>query len=84
VPFRESHHIAGAAVQMAELQGIPLSHLAVEDLQKLHRAFEADATAIWNFSQSVERRDVEGGTSRRAVLAQIARLRTWLGEEVNR
>jgi argininosuccinate lyase len=78
VPFRESHHVAGAAVQMAELQGIPLSQLAVEDLQKLHRAFEADAAAIWNFDQSVERRDVEGGTSRRAVLAQIAHLRAWL------
>ena len=78
VPFRESHHIAGAAVQMAELQGVPLSELAVEDLQKLHGAFEADAAAIWNFDQSVERRDVEGGTSRRAVLAQIAQLRSWL------
>jgi len=78
VPFRESHHIAGAAVQMAELQGIPLSELTVEDLQKLHGAFDVDAVTIWNFDQSVERRDVEGGTSRRAVLAQIAQLRSWL------
>ena len=78
VPFRDSHHIAGAAVQMAELQGLPLSHLAVEDLQKLHRAFAADVTSVWNFEQSVERRDVEGGTSRRAVLAQLAHLRAWL------
>ncbi|HQY90459.1 argininosuccinate lyase [Caldilinea sp.] len=78
VPFRESHHVAGAAVQMAELQGISLSQLEVEDLQKLHSAFEADASAIWNFDESVERRDVDGGTSRRAVLAQIAHLRAWL------
>jgi argininosuccinate lyase len=78
VPFREAHHVAGAAVQMAELQGISLSQLEVEDLQKLHRAFEADAVTLWNFEQSVDRRDVEGGTSRRAVLAQIARLRAWL------
>lgn len=81
VPFRESHHIAGAAVQMAELQGLPLSHLAVDDLQKLHRAFAADVTAVWNFDQSVERRDVEGGTSRRAVLAQLAHLRAWLAAQ---
>jgi len=33
VPFREAHHIAGAAVQMAELQGIPLSQLELDDLQ---------------------------------------------------
>jgi argininosuccinate lyase len=35
---------------------------------------------VWDFEESVERRDVEGGTSRRAVLAQIAHLRTWLAE----
>lgn len=78
VPFRESHHVAGAAVQMAELQGIPLSHLGIDDLQKLHSAFESDVEQVWSFDQSVERRDVEGGTSRRAQLAQIARLRDWL------
>ena len=27
VPFRDAHHVAGAAVQMAEVQGIPLSEL---------------------------------------------------------
>ncbi len=78
VPFRESHHVAGAAVQMAELQGVPLTQLEVADLQKLHRAFEADVAGVWSFDQSVDRRDVEGGTSQRAVRAQIARLRAWL------
>ncbi|CAN5873549.1 argininosuccinate lyase [soil metagenome] len=78
VPFRETHHVAGAAVQMAELQGVPLSELTVEDLQRLHHAFEADVTNIWDFEHSVETRDVAGGTSRRAVLAQIEQLRSWL------
>jgi argininosuccinate lyase len=78
VPFRETHHIAGAAVRMAEVQGIALAELEVEDLQKLHTAFDEDVSQVWDFEQSVERRDVEGGTSRRAVLAQIAQLRTWL------
>ncbi len=78
VPFRDAHHVAGAAVQMAELQGIPLSELDLTDLQKLHGAFEADVADVWSFERSVERRDVEGGSSRRAVLAQIAHLRGWL------
>jgi argininosuccinate lyase len=81
VPFRETHHIAGAAVRMAEVQGIPLAELEVEDLQKLHTAFDEDVAAVWDFEQSVERRDVDGGTSRRAVLAQIAQLRTWLADD---
>jgi argininosuccinate lyase len=80
VPFRETHHVAGAAVRMAEVQGIPLAELELEDLQKLHTAFAEDVAGVWEFEQSVERRDVAGGTSRRAVLAQIEELRGWLRE----
>jgi argininosuccinate lyase len=76
--FRDSHHVAGAAVRMAEMQGVALPDLSLEDLLTLHRAFEADVAEVWSFEQSVERRDVSGGTSRRAVEEQIARLRAWL------
>jgi len=78
VPFRETHHVAGAAVGMAEMQGVPLSDLELEDLQKLHHAFEEDVTSVWDVEQSVERKDVAGATSRRAVLEQVESLRTWL------
>ncbi len=78
VPFRDTHHVAGAAVSMAELQGIPLSSLELEDLQRLHDAFDKDVVDVWNFEQSVERRDVPGGTSRRAIQEQVAKLRSWL------
>lgn len=80
VPFRETHHIAGAAVALAEQRGIELAALTVADLRALHAAFEEDVVHVWDFEQSVERRDAEGGTSRRAVLSQIAQLRTWLAE----
>ena len=79
VPFRDTHHVAGAAVSMAELQGIPLSELEVEDLQKLHDAFEDDVVEVWNFEKSVEQRDVPGGTSRRAIQEQVDKMRLWLG-----
>lgn len=78
VPFRETHHIAGAAVRMAEVQGIPLAALELDDLLTLHDAFDEDVAAVWDFETSVERRDVVGGTSRGAVLAQIAEIRSWL------
>jgi argininosuccinate lyase len=80
VPFRETHHIAGAAVALAEGRGVPLSALTVADLQGLHPAFSEDVVKVWDFEQSVESRDVTGGTSRRAVLAQIAILRRWVNE----
>ncbi len=80
VPFRETHHIAGAAVRMAENQAIPLSEISLDDLRTLHHAFDEDVRDVWNFETSVERRDVAGGTSKRAVLAQIEQLRKWLAE----
>ena len=63
---------------MAEVQGIPLSELEVDDLLKLHDAFEDDVEEVWDFDRSVEQRDVAGGTSRRAILVQVEQLRTWL------
>lgn len=78
VPFRDAHHVAGAAVRMAEVQATPLSQLTLEDLQTLHAAFETDVALVWDFEASVESRDVEGATSRRAVSAQIDALRAWL------
>ncbi|HNO43501.1 MAG TPA: argininosuccinate lyase, partial [Ottowia sp.] len=51
--FRESHHAAGAAVRMAEVQGVPLPDLSLEDLQTLHRAFDEDVAEVWSFEQSV-------------------------------
>lgn len=78
VPFRDTHHVAGAAVSMAEVQGIPLSELTLEDLQRLHDAFEEDVVKVWDFEESVEQRDIVGGTSRRAIREQIEKLRNWL------
>ena len=78
VPFRETHHVAGAAVRMAEVQAVPLAELTLDDLLTLHHAFEEDVLKVWNFEQSVEQRDAAGGTSRRAVAEQIAKLRDWL------
>lgn len=78
VPFRETHHIAGAAVRMAENQAMPLAELSLDDLRTLHDAFDEDVLDVWNFETSVERRDVDGGTSKRAVLAQVNQLRNWL------
>ncbi len=78
VPFRETHHIAGAAVARAEAEGISLSELPLAALRSLHEAFEEDAAEIWSYERSVEQRDAAGGTSRRAVMEQIAALRNWL------
>jgi argininosuccinate lyase len=80
VPFRDAHHVAGAAVRMAEVQGVALPDLPREDLQTLHKAFDDDVAEVWSFEASVDRRDVPGGTSRRAVQEQVDRLRAWINQ----
>ncbi|RKP08893.1 L-Aspartase-like protein, partial [Thamnocephalis sphaerospora] len=74
VPFRETHHIAGAAVRMAEERKVPLAQLSPGQLRELHPSFADDVTAVWDFERSVEQRASVGGTSRGTVLDQCATL----------
>ena len=78
VPFRETHHISGAAVKLSEERGVPLSTLTLEDLKPLCPAFEPDVAEVWSYEKSAESRDTEGGTSRRSVLEQCQKLRAYL------
>ncbi|KAJ1821757.1 argininosuccinate lyase [Coemansia sp. S610] len=78
VPFRQTHHISGAAVKMAEDRGCQISDLSVSDLKTLHEAFEDDVLLVWNFEKSVDNRSSIGGTSRVTVQAQIDHLKQWL------
>lgn len=74
IPFRETHHISGSAVKLAEDRGCELSELTLDDFRTLHPAFAEDVAAVWDPEQSVERRNAIGGTSRRAVLEQVEKL----------
>lgn len=76
VPFRETHHIAGAAVKLAEERNIPLDKLTVADLKSLHDKFEDDVIKIWSYQNSAESRDSVGGTSKARVLEQISAIRS--------
>merc|ERR1719453_71947 len=74
VPFRETHHISGRAVQMAEERGCALTDLSLADLQTLHPLFTEDVMKVWDFEASTERKDSTGGTSKRSVLEQCDKL----------
>jgi argininosuccinate lyase len=78
VPFRETHHVAGAAVRLAEETKRTLSDLSADELRRLHPAFGDDVTKVWSYENSVESRDAEGGTSKRAVLEQVEKMRAWM------
>ena len=46
MPFRETHHISGAAVKLAEDRGCELSALTVADLQGIHPLFADDVVLV--------------------------------------
>jgi argininosuccinate lyase len=75
VPFRETHHIAGAAVKLAEDAKTSMDKLSLADLQKLHPKFTEDVKNVWSFETSVESRNAIGGTSKKTVMDQIIALK---------
>lgn len=79
VPFRETHHISGECVSLAEETNRKLWDLSLKDLQNIHEAFDEDVKNVWSMEASVETRNTSGGTSKSAVLEQIQKFRSWAG-----
>jgi argininosuccinate lyase len=75
VPFRETHHISGQAVSLAEKKGCGIDELSVEDFKGLSQVFEADVKRVFDFEASVEARSARGGAAKQSVLDQVERIR---------
>ena len=72
VPFREAHHITGAAVKRAEAHGGGLSDLPLSELQAVEPRITADVYDVLTPKASVASRRSLGGTSPSQVRAQVA------------
>ncbi|MCA9960829.1 MAG: argininosuccinate lyase, partial [Anaerolineales bacterium] len=72
VPFREAHHLVGQVVQAAETRGVPLTALALAELQAISAHFGADVLAVFDVAASLASRNVAGGTGPDAVQAQLS------------
>jgi argininosuccinate lyase len=71
MPFRQAHHVVGAAVRVAGERGIGLSKLSLETLRGLSDLFTEDVKAVFDFKASVAARRAIGGTAPEAVRQQI-------------
>jgi argininosuccinate lyase len=78
VPFRDTHHISGQVVALAEKEGRPMDQLSVKELQAVDARFGDDIKSIFDYQRSVEQRTSTGGCSKSAVLKQIETLRAKL------
>jgi argininosuccinate lyase len=71
VPFRTTHEVVGHLVRRAEEEGCSLSELSLDALQQEHSSFEEDVRDVFDWERSADSRDSDGGTSLRAVRAQL-------------
>jgi len=71
VPFRETHHISGACVRLAEETNTRIDQLTLEQLQTIDSRFDEQVMEVWDYEVSVERKSSIGGTSKASVLKQI-------------
>ncbi|KAF2456911.1 argininosuccinate lyase [Lineolata rhizophorae] len=71
VPFRETHHIAGRVVALAENEDIPMDKLSLGQLKAVDERFGDDVLSVFDYERSVEMKNAVGGTSKHAVLEQI-------------
>jgi len=71
VPFRETHHISGACVRLAEDAKVSIDTLTLEQLKNIDARFEEDVMKVWDYEVSVERKCSIGGTAKSSVTKQI-------------
>jgi len=75
LPFRDAHGLVGRLVRRAEELGVALDAVPADQVSALDPALAAPLAALGGAEAAVERRVVEGGTARRAVLTQLERAR---------
>ncbi len=73
MPFREAHHVTGAAVKCAEDKGCDLAELSLEDFQKIEPRLTDAVYSVLTVEASVNSRTSYGGTAPVRVREQIAR-----------
>ena len=81
VPFREAHHITGAAVKLAESRNMALDALSLADLQAIDPRIDERVFAALSVDASVAARASYGGTAPVRVRDQVAAARKALGME---
>lgn len=79
VPFRETHHISGQVVALAEEKAIAMDKLSQQDLQGIDKRLGPDF--VFDYEKSVEMRTAKGGTSKSSIQEQIRVLKSMVREE---
>ncbi len=71
MPFRDAHHVTGAAVKRAEALGVDLPGLPLSELQAIEPGITKDVYKVLSAEASAASRTSYGGTAPAQVRAQI-------------
>ncbi len=71
LPFRDAHHVTGAAVAAAEKKGVDLAGLSLDELKAIHPDINDGVYAVLTVDASVASRKSYGGTAPDQVRFQI-------------
>jgi argininosuccinate lyase len=74
VPFRDAHEITGKTVAFCLEEEKTLNDLSLSELRKISKRFDKDVFDHIALNNSVDRKNIYGGTAKRQVRAQITRL----------
>jgi argininosuccinate lyase len=78
VPFRDAHEITGKVVAHCIKKNLPLDGLSLSQFKKFSKKIGADVFKHISLKNSVERKNVYGGTAKKRVMEQITRqTRLW-------
>ncbi|MEM0906075.1 MAG: argininosuccinate lyase [Pseudomonadota bacterium] len=78
LPFREAHHVTGAAVRAAEAAGKELAEMTFDELSTVDTRITAAALDVLSVDNSVASRTSLGGTAPSRVREEVARWRAHL------
>jgi len=81
LPFREAHHVTGAAIKLAESKGVALGALSLDELRAIDQRIDQRVYAALSVDSSVAARTSYGGTAPERVREQVAAARKALGLE---
>ncbi len=77
VPFREAHGLVGKLVRRSLDTKTPMSQLPMADYHTISDKFDTDVYGVLDFTASVAKRNVIGGTAPEAVRTEIDQFKSW-------
>ena len=81
VPFRDAHEITGKTVAFCLEKEKTLTDISLPELRKISKRFDKDVFEHIALNNSVDRKNVYGGTAKKQVRAQITRLTKKLNQK---